>query len=65
MARKAVLTCPNCGVKIEYVTLHRGKVLGWYNKRERKRGKAWEFANKLSGTVDAEDVVGFSESSRN
>ena len=33
--RKAVLTCPNCGVKIEYVTLHRGKVLGWHHKRER------------------------------
>ena len=36
MARKAVLTCPNCGVKIEYITLHRGKVLGWHTKRERK-----------------------------
>ena len=36
MARKAVLTCPNCGVKIEYITLHRGKVLGWHYKRERK-----------------------------
>ncbi len=42
MARKAVLTCPNCGVKIEYVTLHRGKVLGYFHKRERGRGPTYE-----------------------
>ena len=43
--RKAVLTCPNCGVKIEYITLHRGKVLGWHNKRERAR----DLGNLLQG----------------
>ncbi len=48
MARKAILTCPNCGVKIEYITLHRGKVLGWRRKRERRAAVA--FADAISGS---------------
>ena len=47
MPRNAVLTCPNCHVKIEYVTLHRGKVLGWHHKRERDRSSGAQLVDAI------------------
>ncbi len=35
MPRYGKLTCPNCGVKIRFVTLHRIRVLGSEEGRKR------------------------------
>ncbi len=35
MPRYGKLTCPNCGVKIRFVTLHRIRVLGTEEGRRR------------------------------
>ena len=36
MARRGKVTCPNCGWKIEVLTLHRVKVTGSAAPRKRK-----------------------------